>query len=108
KEYLDGTLVDIQEAKCKPLLPNLYYDCKLYFSRAIPELKPRILHFVLDSITLSDQLGNAIELTTEDQLKPLFGGKLLRYTFYSGRPKKGEVEQEHPNEDMIKWPVVSE
>ncbi len=83
KATLDDELVDIVQAKCSTILPNLYYNCDLYFSRAEPDFRGRTLKLVIDSVSVADKLGNLTELNTPHELEKLFGGKLLRYTFYS-------------------------
>jgi hypothetical protein len=103
KVFVDGDLFDIVEPKCRARLPNLYYDCHLYFSRAEPDLRSRTVKLVLDSISLSDRVGNEIEITRPSELKPFFEGKLLRYTFYPGKVPLGlnpETEPEEVNEEM--------
>lgn len=88
KIYLDDVLVDIMQAKCATILPNLNDDCRLYFSRAEHDFYGRTLRMVLDSVSVADKHGNLAELTTPAQLEKIFGGKLLRYIFYSHKPPK--------------------
>ncbi|MFO1520058.1 MAG: hypothetical protein U1F57_10410 [bacterium] len=103
KIFLDGTLVDIQEANCKPRLPNLFFDCKLYFSRAEPDMRGRTVQLVLDSISLSDRLGNDTEISEVEALKKLTGGELLRYVYYTRRPHG--AQEPKGDDEMVKWPV---
>lgn len=107
KIFLDGVLVDILEPKCFPRLKNLYYDCKLYFSRALPDLRAVTVKIVLDSIGLSDRFGNNIEINDSEKLKSFFDGKLLGYTFYPTRSaKKKATLGQDKEEDLVKWPPV--
>jgi hypothetical protein len=107
KVFLDDHLVDILEPRCRTQLPNLYYDCKLYFSRAAPHLRARTAKIILDSVSVSDRLGNSLEINDPAELRSLFEGKNLRYTFYSHRPpgEAGPPENENQNnEEMLAWP----
>ncbi len=101
KNYLDDELVDISKAKCSTILPNLQYNCTLYFSRAEHDFYGRTLRLVLDSVSVADKYGNLTELTTPEQLEKIFGGKLMQYVFYSHKSshdKKAETQNE-PDED---------
>lgn len=92
---VDKNLVDILESKCSSFLPNLYFDCELKFSRGEPQLKTRMVELVLDSLVLSDKIGNEVELKESESLKALFDGKILHYLFYPDHGfKKKEIEQD--------------
>ncbi len=91
---VDKNLVDILESKCSSFLPNLYFDCELKFSRGEPQLKTRVVELVLDSLVLSDKIGNETELKEPESLKALFNGKILHYIFYPDHGfKKKEIEE---------------
>lgn len=90
KVYVDNVLLDILQARCSTKLPNLYYDCNLYFSRAQHDFFGRTLKLVLDSVGVADKHGNWAEFTSVEQLEKLFDGKLLQYTFYSHDVPKTE------------------
>ncbi|MBF0492168.1 MAG: hypothetical protein HQM15_05255 [Deltaproteobacteria bacterium] len=83
KLYLDGTRVDILQARCSSTLKGTYFDCTLYVSRAEPDLKGRLMVLKLDSISIEDAYGNLYEMTEEKDLRGLFDAKLLQYVFYS-------------------------
>ncbi len=106
KVFLNGVLIDIVEPLCTPKLSNLYYNCRLYFSRAIPDLKAVTVKFVLDSISLSDRLGHALEINEIKRLKALFEGNLLTYTFRPGKIKKKTYMQLPNEKEDVKWPPV--
>ncbi len=83
KATVDGNLVGIPQAKCRPRVKNLYYDCSLYFSRAQPDLRSRTLELTLDSVSIADHFGNINEWNTPRELRNFFAGKLLHYVFYT-------------------------
>ncbi len=94
KAYLDDELIDILRPRCRTEAPNLFYECKLYFSRAEHDFYGRTLKLVLDSIGVADKHGNWTELTQPEQLEKIYGGKLLSYTFYSHKlPKQSESQK---------------
>jgi len=83
KVYVDDELIDIMRPLCRATLPNLYYDCTLYFSRAEHDFYGRTLRLRLDSIGVADKHGNWAELTTPEQLEKIFNGKPMEYIFYT-------------------------
>ncbi len=105
---VDKNLVDILESKCLSFLPNLYFNCELKFSRGEPQLKTRTVELVLDSMILSDKIGNETELKEPESLKALFSGKILHYIFYPDQGfKKKELKESHEEfqedlEDVMK------
>lgn len=84
KLYLDGARADILQSKCRSILKGTYFDCKLYVSRAVPDLKGRLMELKLDALSIEDAYGNLFEMTEEKDLMGLFDGKLLHYVFYTG------------------------
>lgn len=99
KVFVDDELIDIVKPRCITRLQNLYYDCSLYFSRAEHDFYGRTLKLVLDSVGVADKHGNWAELTTPEQLKKIFNGKLLQYTFYTHKVPKTESQPEALDRD---------
>jgi hypothetical protein len=107
KAYMDDLLVDIIEPRCKLRQKDLYYNCKLYFSRAEPELRAVTVKFVLDSINASDKLGNDLDITEPEKLAALFKGKRLVYTFYPTHSLEDKSDtNENKEKDLVGWPPV--